>query len=234
MRALFIADAHLHRPDDENYRKLVELLDAQIGQLDGLFLLGDIFEFWIGYSHVVFSAYLPILEKLHALHESGCKLYYVEGNHDFNLGPYFSNTLNCQIIPDEAIIDWDGQKLWLCHGDLINKELKGYRLLRAFWRSLPVKVLTAILPPDAIWKFGNWLSEKSGKYKITSKRFDPTPLVQPYAEQCLKNADAFICGHFHQPTLKETESGTSIILGDCIDQYSYAELVDGTFSLKTF
>jgi UDP-2,3-diacylglucosamine hydrolase len=234
MRAIFLADAHLRCPDDENYRKLVDFLDAQTGRLDGLFLLGDIFEFWIGYRHVVFSAYLPLLEKLRALNEAGCSLYYVEGNHDFNLGPFFADTLQCRIITDEAVVEWDGQKLWLCHGDLINKELKGYRLLRAFWRSLPVRILAALLPPDAVWTFGNWLSDKSGKYKATGKRFDPSPLVQPYARHCLNSSDAFICGHFHQPVQHQEEAGTTLVLGDCIDQYSYAELVDGTFTLKTF
>jgi len=234
MRAVFIADAHLRHPTDKNYQKLVDFLDAQIGRLDGLFLLGDIFEFWIGYRHVVFSSYLPVLEKLHALHTSGCRIFYVEGNHDFNLGPFFAETLDCQIITDEAVVDWDGRKIWLCHGDLINRELKGYRLLRAFWRSLPVRTLAALLPPDAVWMFGTWLSDKSGKYKTTSRSFDPRPLVFPYADQCLRQADAFICGHFHQPTLRDEELGTTLILGDCIDQYSYAELVNDTFSLQTF
>lgn len=234
MRAIFIADAHLRHPDDQNYRRLVDFLDAQIGQLDGLFLLGDIFEVWVGYRHVVYSAYLPLLEKLQAHRQAGCKLYYVEGNHDFNLGPYFTDTLNCQVIPDEEVVEWQGQKLWLCHGDLTNKELKAYRLWRTLLRSLPVRVLFALLPPGAIWSFGNWLSDRSEKYKSTSHSFDPIPLVNSYAQECLKSSDAFICGHFHQPTLSEDEAGTTLILGDCVDQYSYAELVDGTFTLKTF
>jgi UDP-2,3-diacylglucosamine hydrolase len=233
MRAVFIADAHLRHPTDKNYQKLVDFLDDQIGRLDGLFLLGDIFEFWIGYRHVVFSSYLPVLEKLHALHASGCRIFYVEGNHDFNLGPFFAETLDCRIITEEAVIDWDGRKIWLCHGDLINRELKGYRLLRAFWRSLPVRVLAALLPPDAIWKFGTWLSDRSGKYKQTCPGFDPLPLVRPYAEEKLKQSDAFICGHFHHPALLEDSSGSLLILGDFIDQFSYAELCDGQFSLKT-
>lgn len=235
MRAIFIADAHLRSPNDENYQKLLEFLDRQIGRLDGLFLLGDIFELWIGYRHVAFSSYIPILEKLRALNESGCRIHYVEGNHDFNLGPYFSETLNCRIITEEEIVEWDGQKLWLCHGDLVNKELKGYRLLRAFWRSFPVRILAAVLPPDLVWKFGFWLSDKSGKYKKTTERgFDPFPLVLPYAEGCLKESDAFLCGHFHQPVLHGSSEGTTLILGDCINQYSYAELIDGSFELKTF
>lgn len=235
MRAIFIADAHLRSPNDENYLKLLDFLDSQIGRLDGLFLLGDIFELWIGYRHVAFSSYIPILEKFRALSESGCRIHYVEGNHDFNLGPYFSKTLNCRIITDEEVVEWDGHKIWLCHGDLINQELKGYRLLRAFWRCLPTRMLAALLPPDLVWKFGFWLSDKSGKYKKSAVRgFDPSPLVLPYAEACLQKSDAFLCGHFHRPFIQESMNGTILILGDCINQFSYAELSDGRFSLKTF
>ncbi|PLX88182.1 MAG: UDP-2,3-diacylglucosamine diphosphatase [Desulfuromonas sp.] len=234
MRAIFLADAHLRHPDDENYQKLLSFLDSQIGHIDGLFLLGDIFEFWIGYRHVVFSAYLPLLTRLQELVSAGCTLYYVEGNHDFNLGAFFENTLQCTVITDEAIVDWDNQKICLCHGDLINKELKGYRLLRAFWRSRPIKLLAEILPPDQVWHFGHWLSNKSGKYKSSTKRFDPAPLVRPYALTRLNSCDAFICGHFHHPARFDESLGTTIILGDCIQQSSYLELTDGQFTLKTF
>ena len=55
MKAIFLSDAHLRRPEDKNYQLLLDFLDRQ-KDLDALFLLGDIFEFWIGYKHLAFTA----------------------------------------------------------------------------------------------------------------------------------------------------------------------------------
>lgn len=233
MRAIFIADAHLRHPQDDNYRQLLEFLDQQQGNIDALFLLGDIFEFWIGYRHVVFSEHLPLLSRLQKLSDSGCRLYYVEGNHDFNLGDFFSKTLNCRIIPDQKIVDWDGQLIYICHGDLANQEAKSYRWLRAFWRSRFLRIMAMIVPADATWRFGNFLCNLSRK-KVR-RHYDPSPVVMPYAQAALRQgAQAFVCGHFHYPLQTETDDGQVLVLGDWIEQMSYIELTDRTFHLKAF
>ena len=61
MRALFLADAHLCKPDDPNYRALLAFLEEQCGQVDLLVLLGDIFEFWIGKDEPT-ANYAPLIE----------------------------------------------------------------------------------------------------------------------------------------------------------------------------
>ena len=60
MRALFLADAHLRKPSDPNYRMLLTFLEEQCGKTDILVLLGDIFEFWIGKATVI-EDYIPVI-----------------------------------------------------------------------------------------------------------------------------------------------------------------------------
>ncbi|MCF6178796.1 MAG: UDP-2,3-diacylglucosamine diphosphatase [Geopsychrobacter sp.] len=233
MRAIFIADAHLRHPHDQNYRKLLDFLDQQQGNLDALFLLGDIFEFWIGYHHVVFSEHLPLLSRLQQLSEKGCRLFYVEGNHDFNLGSFFSEKLTCQVIPDQQVIDWDGQKIFICHGDLANPRDKSYILMRKFWRSRFVKFLTRVVPPDSAWRLGNFLCDLSRKKQ--HQRRNPEELVLPYAKQALaQGADKFVCGHFHFPLQTKIDGGQMTVLGDWIQQFSYLELINGEARLKSY
>ena len=232
MRALFLADAHLRHPEDDNYRLLLDFLSKQQGNIDALFLLGDIFEFWIGYKHVVFSEHLPLLCALQQLKDQGCALYYVEGNHDFNLGAFFQKTLECTVIPDQQIVEWDGQRLFLCHGDLANPRDLGYRLLRSFWRSPLLKGLAKILSPDTAWRFGNFLCDLSRKKERQLR--DPSALVLPYAKQALATADHFVCGHFHYPLQTEIAEGRVTVLGDWISQFSYLELAGGTASLQSY
>lgn len=233
MRAIFITDAHLRYPQDENYQKLLRFLDQQ-QQLDGLFLLGDIFEFWLGYKHLAFTAYIPLLEKLRQLSVAGTQLYFVEGNHDFNLGPYFTDSLKCTVIPDQQLVEWDGKKLFLCHGDLLNPS-KNYQRLRRFWRSGLIRFLAKIVHPDPVWSLALWLSKLSRKKNPESRSWDPSPLLRPFAESSQTNsADAIFCGHFHQPLDTVFNQKQVVVVGDWLTQFSYAEMIDGQIELKTY
>lgn len=230
MKAIFLSDAHLRNPQDKNYLRLLDFLNQQ-KDLDALFLLGDIFEFWLGYKHLVFSAYIPLLEKLRQFSESGTQLYFVEGNHDFNLGPYFINTLKCTVIPEQQLLNWDGKKILICHGDLIKPD-RNYRHLRTFWRSWPIKALSRIIHPDLVWSFALWLSNKSSKNDPRKCHRDPSPYLIPFSET--SNSDIVICGHFHHPLEREHQDVKIIALGDWISQFSYAEMQDGVISLKSY
>jgi len=106
MRAIFLADAHLYEPSDPNYQAMLAFLEEQCGKTDTLVLLGDIFEFWIGKASVV-DAYVPVIDALERMHQQGTKLVYVEGNHDFHLGPVFTDRLACQVLPEGGSIELD-------------------------------------------------------------------------------------------------------------------------------
>ncbi len=230
MKAIFLSDAHLRQPTDKNYKFLLDFLNQQ-KDLDALFLLGDIFEFWLGYKHLVFTAYIPLLEKLRQLSDSGTKLYFVEGNHDFNLGSYFTETLNCTVIPDQKIISWDEKKILISHGDLLNPDSK-YQMLRKFWRSSPIKLLAKIVHPDFVWAFALWLSNKSSKNNPHRSHHDPTSYLIPFSEE--SKSDVVVCGHFHHPLDIQHENVRIIALGDWIQQFSYAEMENGKIELKCF
>ena len=230
MRAIFLSDAHLRYPQNNNYKLLLDFLNQQKG-LDALFLLGDIFEFWLGYKHLVFTAYVPLLDKLRQLSESGTKLYFVEGNHDFHLGAYFTETLQCTVVTDQQLINWDGQKILISHGDLIKSD-RNYQRLRSFWRSWPIKFLSQVIHPDLVWSFALWLSNKSSKNNPENRHQDPTPYLIPFSET--SNSDIVVCGHFHHPLDIEHRGVRIIALGDWISQFSYAEMVDGEINLKSY
>lgn len=233
MKALFLADAHLRFVQDDNYRALLDLLKQQ-QDLDALFLMGDIFEFWLGYRNLVFSAYVPLLEQLRTMSISGTKLFFVEGNHDFNLGPYFTEALKCTVIPREKILQWDNRRILLCHGDLIHATT-GYRLLRALWRCLPLKWLARVLHPDPIWDFGIRLSDISKNKKDPRNQQDPTPHLLAFAaDQKKDQCDLIICGHFHCPVHTIDRNMEIVALGDWQTRYAYAVMDDGRISLRTF
>ena len=236
MKTIFLADAHLSDPNTENYRKLLAFLEQQRGRLDQLVLLGDVLEFWLGYRHCVFSAYVPLLEELDRLVRSGTKLIYVEGNHDFHLGPYFADTLKARIIPDSETLEIDGLRVFVAHGDLANPDDVSYRRLRGFLRSGLLKTLAKIITPDQAWRIARWGSGRSQQsHNGKSRRWPARDILLPYARTHLQAGnDAVIVGHFHDPFHERLETGQVISLGDWITQYSYALLEDGELSLHTY
>jgi UDP-2,3-diacylglucosamine hydrolase len=236
MRDVFIADAHLRLPTDENYRRLLAFLDEEKGRIRTLYLLGDIFEFWVGYRHVAFSAYVPLLEELRKLRQSGTEIVYVEGNHDFHMGPYFAEILQCRILPDGGSIDLDGTPVFIAHGDLVNPHDRGYRTWRRVLRSRILQTMIGVFPPDWIWGIAAWAGRQSGK-KHASRRARWIPRDMLRAHAALRFSEGFravVTGHFHTPLLEQEEEGVLLSLGDWLTQYSYAVWEDGKFTLRTY
>ncbi len=235
MRAIFLADAHLCKPSDPNYRALLAFLEEQCSKTDMLILLGDIFEFWIGKATVT-EDYAPLIDAFERMHQQGTKLVYVEGNHDFHLGPVFTQRLKCQVFPDGGSIELDGKKIYLAHGDLANPDDTGYRLLRKLLRSGLVRFLLRTLPNRLLIKIGDRAGYESRKGSEEKRRDCPArEILQPYAEAILATGhQAIVTGHYHQPFHAKLGDGELIALGDWITQYSYAVYENRAFTLKSY
>lgn len=233
MKDLFLADTHLLDPEDDRYRRLLAFLEQQCGSLRSLIMLGDIFEFWIGYRHTVFSAYVPLLEMLRRLRAAGTELVFVEGNHDFHLGPYFSETLGCRILPDGGALERDGHRIFIAHGDLVNPHDTGYRRLRRGLRHPWTRFLLRWIPPDIAWRVARWAGAKSARKNGGRDRHRlPREDLLAYARQYFSaDFDTVITGHFHVPLLHRENGNTLIALGDWSREPSYAVLENGEFTL---
>lgn len=233
MKDIFLADAHLLDPEDENYRRLLAFLKQQRGTIRHLVMLGDIFEFWLGYRHTVFAPFVPLLEELRLQRESGAELIFVEGNHDFHLGPYFSETLKCRILPDGGALELDGKRVFIAHGDLINPADRGYRFLRWALRCRLSRLLMALAPPDWTWRISRWASHQSSRRKQCRQPYLPEELLLNFArERFAEGYDTVLTGHFHIPLYRQIDGKLLICLGDWIEQDSYAVFENGAFALK--
>jgi UDP-2,3-diacylglucosamine hydrolase len=235
MRAIFLADAHLCKPSDPNYQAMLAFLEEQCGKTDVLVLLGDIFEFWIGKATVA-ETYVPVIDLLERMYHQGTKLVYVEGNHDFHLGPVFTERLACQVLPEGGSIELDGKKIFLAHGDLANPDDKSYRRLRAFLRSGMIRAMLRLAPNSltmAIANRGSYSSRKSAGERRS--RWPAREILQPYAAAILSEGyQALVTGHYHHPFHERLGDGEHIALGDWITQFSYAVYEDHAFTLQTY
>ncbi len=236
MRAIFIADAHLGKPADNNYRLMLQFLGELPGKTDMLVIAGDFFEFWLGDSPGPFPHYKPLLDALATVTRSGIKLIFLEGNHDFHLQGYFRRAFNADVFPEATVLVLDGKKLFICHGDLINMADYGYRALRFLFRNPLTRLLTRLLPAAVpAWiaiKLGN---RSKAKHKAAASKWDSRQLTREFAaNRFAAGFDVVVTAHYHRPFMEENSGKRLLALGDWITQFSYAEWRDGELALKRY
>ena len=236
MRTIFLADAHLHHPDDANYRLLLRFIQSLHGTADTLCILGDLFDFRVGLPALAFDEQEPLLNALQQLHAAGTRLIWLEGNHDFRLGADLARRLGAEIYQGPVLLELQGKQVFLCHGDLINKADWRYRLLYRTLRSRATLQIGRMLPASAVQGLRSRLQRSSkGRYSGNRKRWDYSSMIRSYAESIrTEGAQALVLGHFHQPFIEHQQEFTLVSLGDWISHYSYAELLDGSFRLLTY
>ena len=238
MRAIFIADAHLASPEALNFRLLLRFLGELEGKLDTLYIVGDLFDFWLGFPSQPFTHYDPVLDALDRLVRRGCTLVYYEGNHDFHIGDVFSQRLHTIIHPEPSIETVQGKNLYICHGDQINREDRGYLLLRFLLRTGIVAAAVRHCP--AAWgeKIRRVLQKQSqAGYSAKTSRWDYRQILLDFADTVQKKGyDGLVAGHFHLAMHKNApETAFTILsLGDWMGQFTYGEMIDGELRLMTY
>ena len=238
MRTIFLADAHLKAPTDDNYLQLLRFIHDLEGKIDTLYIMGDLFDFWLGFPSHPFRQFDAVLDALERLVAGGCRLVYFEGNHDFHLGDVFAKRLRAEIHAGPAIETVQGKRLYLCHGDQINKNDRYYRLLRFILRSRMVAASIDCFPPSWALKVKSRLQRSSqASYQIKRERWNYREILLEFSRHLQKQGcDGLVAGHFHL-ALQEMLAGRPFILlslGDWMGQYTYGEMLDGELRLMKY
>lgn len=235
MKSIFLADAHLKYPTDENYRRLNNFLQNLPEDVENLFILGDLFDFWFGYRDVVFSVYVPILATLEALVQRGIKLYLIEGNHEIGLGPFFHTRLRAHSNPRQLSISISGQRLYLAHGDFLDDSQRWYRRWAKFIKSPLTSRIISLVPPDFTCRVARRLSKISRKQSHHANQL-PGRINEKLADIFRAGHDVAIVAHYHHPARQlislNDQHYPVYHLGDWITDYSYLEWENGNFQLK--
>ena len=238
MRTIFLADAHLTGPAEPNYRLLLSFLHGLEGNTETLFIMGDLFDFWLGFPSNPFRQYDDVLVALQSLVASGCRLVYFEGNHDFHMGPAFRQRLGADVHSGPAVMTVQGRKLFLCHGDQIHHGDYGYRVLRRLLHNRVVATAIRFAPPSLALRIRAYLQKNSrAGYLLNSRRWNYREIIRAFARSVQKlGCDGLVTGHFHLAFCEELAgSGCTILsLGDWMEQFTYGEMKAGTLRLQTY
>lgn len=236
MRAIFIADAHLNHPADANYRLLLDFVKQQQGRTDLLCILGDLFDFRVGLPALPFAEHDEVLTALSNLSHSGTRIIYLEGNHDFHLGKGFATLTGCELYRRPLELFYAGKRIYLCHGDLINRSDWRYLFLYHMLRNQLVLLLAHLFPAKLLFRLRDYLQNKSKKqYDQTQVRWNYEEIIRSFASQKQADGyDAVVTGHFHLPFLEHKNEFTLLSLGDWLEHFSYGCFENGLFSLSAY
>lgn len=114
----FISDLHLEDAKPGITKILLRYLENQAREADALYLLGDIFEYWLG-DDVSQPRYRAVCDALKELTKSGTRLFFMRGNRDFLVGDVFAETTGCQLLEDPHSIQIGKRRALVSHGDML-------------------------------------------------------------------------------------------------------------------
>lgn len=195
---LFVSDAHLAPGDEARQGELARFL-LDFPGLTHLCVVGDLFDFFFGFRRREMAGFDTILAALRTLTERGVTLHYVEGNHDFCLGPRFAARYRARIHPNGTAFTLGDQQVWVEHGDLANPDEHLEHLFRWLFRTRAARWLAEVVGPARLQRFGRWLDRATtgGHYVL---RDTAHPCFRAHAARRIAAGfEVVIFGHAHVP-----------------------------------
>lgn len=129
MSTLFVSDLHLDASRPRITELFIEFIRDKAANADALYILGDLFEAWIG-DDVADPAGDRVANALANLHQSKVPVFFIHGNRDFLLGDAWSRRARVTLLADPSLIVIEGQPTLLMHGDLLCTDDVGYQAFR--------------------------------------------------------------------------------------------------------
>ncbi len=212
---LFISDLHLNEAIPHTVAAFEHFVRVTADQADSVFILGDLFEYWIGDDMLEDPFVACMAALMHTLSERGIALYIMHGNRDFLMGKRFMKAAGAIWLPDPIAITAFGSRIALAHGDALCTDDRGYLVFRRFARNRLAQLLFLAWP----FKWRRALAEKmrrasqEGRERPVSPRYDVT--AKGIAALFKRGRAAVIIhGHTHRPAQHSEPGGTRWVLPD--------------------
>lgn len=227
MKHYFVSDVHLGLQVGDpagRERRFADFLNGLPSDTESVYLLGDIWDFWYEYRHVVPKGYVRVLAALQNLMDRGVRVYFFEGNHDVWTYSYFEE-LGMIKLAQPALVEIEGKTFCMGHGDGLGPVPFGYRFLRGLFHSKVAQFLFSLLHPWVAFGLGNGWSKNNRLAHDQEYEFRGAdePLVKFAEDYSSRNkVDYFIFGHYHASVDMILSSGARfLVLKDWIHSSPY-------------
>lgn len=233
----FISDLHLSANRDDINQCLFEFLREQAPKAEALYVLGDLFEVWIGDDDQN-DFTLRIANAFSALNQSGVPVYFIHGNRDFLIRERFAKQAGLIVLPEQQVVDLYGEATLIMHGDeLCTKDIdyQAFRKKARSWWWPRIMLSLPLALRRKLAKKGRATSQLK-QSKLSAEIMDVTPeevvnYMEKYAVRRL------IHGHTHRPAIHDLvineQSAQRIVLGDWYEQGSVLKVSAGNIELTS-
>lgn len=199
-RTLFIADLHLAEERPQASGRFFHFLDSVAAGADALYILGDLFEYWVGDDDVDAPIARQTAERLKALASAGTAVHFMHGNRDFLLAQRYAEECGMTLLEDPAVIDLYGTRTLLMHGDTLCTDDRSYQRFRRLVRQPLMRCALRSLPLG--WRHAMARSARAGSERAKGgKSYEIMDVnTQAVADAFrLSGALRMIHGHTHRP-----------------------------------
>ena len=237
-RLLFISDLHLCEERPDIWSCFEAFCRQHVRDDDRLFILGDLTEFWIGDDDDAPLA-LELAAHLRRLADRGVQLAFMRGNRDFLIGPDFCARTGMRLLADPCVIEADGHRLLLTHGDLLCTLDLEYMGVRREFRTFGWQ--QAFLSKSLAER--RQMIEKLRSDSTASKAARDEATLDAVPETAARylrewGADTLIHGHTHKPDIHHHRIGDRdcprYVLSDWRPQTRFLEFQDGNCRLLDY
>ncbi len=233
MSTLFISDLHLSPADPERIHLTVEFLIQQAANIDQLYILGDLFNTWLG-DDIMPAEYQPLIDQLLKLQQVGIQSYLMVGNRDFMIGKVFAQRCGMTLLDDPTLITLGQHQVLLAHGDSLCIDDVSYQRYRRWTRNRALQWCFLMLPA----RYRQGISDKI-KQKSRQQKQHKSAMIMDVNAQAVDRlmtqygVDYLLHGHTHRPAIHRLERDQyRIVLGDWQPEPSFI-LFDG-YQLQLF
>ena len=218
MTVYFVSDLHLKPERPDLTRAFSRLLDTTFQDASELYLLGDIFEAWIG-DDTPTPTLEPIFHSLKQLSDQGCKVFFQHGNRDFLVGEAFAKSINASLLPEELTVDLPVGKAVISHGDQLCLDDIEYMQFRTMVRNPQWQQDFLSKSLEERLAIARQIRDASKERTAEKAEYITDVNQQAVTDLFIRSGvDLMIHGHTHRPCIHQHEvdgkQATRIVLGD--------------------
>ena len=229
MTTLFISDLHLDAERPQITDLFVQFLRGEARQADALYILGDLFEAWVGDDDPSDVGTI-VANEIRAVVDSGVPVFFMHGNRDFLLGTAYARRAGMTLLPDPSVVLLYGKPVLLMHGDLLCTDDQAYQQFRMQVRDPRWQAQFLSQPLPARLAFARQAREASARHQSGLKDQGTMETITDVAPATVHETlhrfgiDTLIHGHTHRPEVHalnvDERACRRIVLGDWYEQGS--------------